>query len=328
VARILRQVTVARDGWHNGFTDLQHWQGCYWVAYRKGAAHASRDGQAVVSVSADRARFREAARLRVPGDNRDPKLLPLGDTRLALYFPSWTEGYEARKLQQYIAFSDNGFDWSKPAPILDPGLWLWRIRRHGGRYYGLVQNLQGDWRENRRPHQLDLAVSDDLLAWEVLARVGEERGLNESDIAWQASGEAWIVARSARAPANSCFCAADAPWTDWRVSVLPVMVQAPVFLRHGGALYVAGRCDPVTAGNPVFPFAGPGLGLWRVQPGRLEPVLHIPATGDCSYPGLIEDPEGRVCLSYYSQHAYHLGVLPCPAGTDLPDDVYFAELEL
>ena len=28
---------------------------------------------------------------------------------------------------------------------------------------------------------------------------------------------------------------------------------------------------------------------------------------------MIEDPEGRICISYYSQHAYHMGVLPLPS---------------
>jgi hypothetical protein len=67
--------------------------------------------------------------------------------------------------------------------------------------------------------------------------------------------------------------------------------------------------------------------------------MRIPATGDCSYPGLIKDPEGRVCLSYYSQHAYHMGVVPMPFRLEptpphdhgqllASDDVYFAELDL
>ena len=47
---------------HNAFTDLQYWQGNYWVGYRKGAGHISMDGEAVISVSADRRRFREVAR--------------------------------------------------------------------------------------------------------------------------------------------------------------------------------------------------------------------------------------------------------------------------
>ena len=178
------------------------------------------------------------------------------------------------------------------------------------------------------PHQLDLAISDDLVTWETIARVGQEAGLNESDIFWHQDGEAWIVSRSVAKPHGSFFCSARPPYTDWEVTELEPMVHAPVFLYHNGALYVAGRCLPETAGNPVSPWHGSGLGIWRVERRHLEPVLHVPALGDCSYPGLIEDPEGRVCLTYYSQHAYHMGIVDYPDGVSMPADVYFAELEL
>ena len=92
MAHIMRQTTVARDGLHNAFTDLAHWQSNYWVAYRKGAGHISMDGAITIAVSANRQRFREVAQLHVPGDNRDPKLLPIDEQHLALYFPSWTHG--------------------------------------------------------------------------------------------------------------------------------------------------------------------------------------------------------------------------------------------
>ena len=332
MAKILRQVTVARDGMHNGFTDLQYWQGCYWVGYRKGAGHVSMDAEAVVSVSADRTRFRDVARLRMPGDTRDPKLLPIDANRLAMYFPCWLGGHETRELQQYITFSGNGTDWEEPRPILQRQMWLWRVRRHDGRYFGLIQNLEGDWQSTPRPHNLDLAVSDDLLEWDTIARVGQGYGLNESDIFWHESGEAWIVARSV-VKQGSFFCSAQPPYTDWEVTELEQMVHAPVFLHHEGELYVAGRCRPSSAGNSAFPFDGSSLGVWRVKPGMLETVLHIPATGDCSYPGLIKDPAGRICLSYYSQHAYHMGVVPAPAGLagsaqESVNDVYFAEIDL
>lgn len=328
MAKILRQTTVVRDGMHNGFTDLQYWQGCYWVGYRKGASHASIDGTATISFSGDRSRFREAAKLRVAGDNRDPKLFPLSENRMAAYFPSWTRGVAKHDLQQYISFTDNGIDWEKPTPILPPRQWLWRIRKHEGRYYGLIQNLEGDWSNGHNPHQLDLAVSDDLLEWTVLTRIGEPYGLNESDIFWQANGEAWIVARSAVRDGSSFFASARAPYTDWAVKELGPMVHAPIFLQHDGALYVAGRCHPASTGNPVFPYPGASLGIWQVEKGEITPVLQIPATGDCSYPGLIKDSEGRICLTYYSQHAYLMGILTFPESTDRPADVYFAELEL
>lgn len=336
MARILRQTTVARNGLHNAFTDLQFWQGCYWVGYRRGAGHVSMDGEAVISVSADRRRFRQAASFHVPGDNRDPKLFPVSDSRMAAYFPSWTRGVGPRELQQYISFSGNGFDWREPQPILPRNMWLWRIREHDGRFYGLIQNLQGDWDADHKPHNLDLAVSDDLTEWEIITRIGEGCGLCESDIHWHQDGRVWVLARSAVKPGGSYFCEAEPPrppYAHWEVTEMDTMVHAPVFLPHEGDLYVAGRSSPEGEGVETFPFRGASLGIWRVTPGELEPVLRIPATGDCSYPGLIKDPEGRICLTYYSQHAYHLGVVDPPAGLEgnhhqAANDVYFAELEL
>ncbi len=326
--KIIRMTTVVRDGMHNAFTDLQFWQGCYWVAYRKGSGHVSMDSEAVISVSTDRQRFREVAALRVRGDNRDPKLLPIDRDHIAAYWPSWTEGVEPRRLQQYIAFSRNGYDWGEPEPILEPQMWLWRIRRHEGRYFGLVQNLEGDWSQGR-PHELDLIVSDDLREWETIARIGDGLGLDESDIHFRDDGEAWLVSRTVRGDdqVGSYFASAHPPYTDWTVTPMHPVVNAPVFIEHEGDLYVAGRCRPTRDGEATFPFPGDAsTAVWRVQRGELEPVLRMPATGDCSYPGLIKDQEGRICMSYYSQHAYRTGVVDNPAGNAA--DVFFAELEL
>jgi hypothetical protein len=306
------------------------------VGYRKGAGHVSRDGAAVVAVSADRQRFREVAELHVPGDNRDPKLLPLGEDRLAMSFPSWVRGHPKRELQQYITFSENGFQWETPRPILPAQKWLWRIRPHEGRYYALVVDLTGSWENGNKPHELEIHVSDDLLQWELLTRVGPGLGLNESDMHFNADGEAWLVARTVHQDATtaSYFAAAKPPYTDWETTPMKPLVHAPIFLEHEGALYVAGRSSLAQEGVEPLAFGtGPGMSVWRLHRGELEPVLRVPASGDCSYPGLIHDPEGRICMSYYSQHAYHLGVVDPPTlregapGAPMAD-VFYAELEL
>ncbi|NLL83913.1 MAG: exo-alpha-sialidase [Lentisphaerae bacterium] len=333
MARIIRQTTVIRDNMHNAFTDLQFWQGAYWVSYRKGADHISMDAHAVVSVSHDRHRFTELATSSVRGDVRDPKMFPIDDDHLALYYPTWLYGAGSHQvngknyfkpIQQYITFSTNGHTWQAPQPILAPNMWLWRIRPHQGRYYGLIQNLAAAY-DDVRPHQLDLAVSDDLINWETIARIGEN--LNESDIFWHPDGEAWVVSRTVKGH-FSVFAAAKPPYTEWHTTTLTSMVHAPIILEHNDNLYVAGRSNPIYEGPLPAPVGTCSLSLWRLTRGQLDPVLHIPAYGDCSYPGLIKDPEGRICLSYYSQHAYNLGVITPTTPDSIPADVYFAELEL
>ena len=328
---IKRQVAVVRDGFHNGFTDLQYWQSLYWVSYRKGGGHASLGGEAVVSVSADRSRFREVARVKICGDNRDPKLFPISADRIAMTIPNWEGVYDSEHLRQYVTFSSDGFNWEKPKRILPNGHWLWRIRERDGTYYGLVQELRPRPTGGRR-HNLVLMTSKDLLNWQTQCRIGnDDIALNESDIAFRPDGTAWIVARSTKAPGYSYFCHAQPPYAKWQTQPLTALIHAPIMLEHNGELFVAGRSAPALEGVVGFPWQS-SLGIWKVSFGAVEPVLRIPAAGDCSYPGLIRDPEGRICLSYYSQHAYYMGVVPSEApfanSKAVPDDVYFVELDL
>lgn len=336
MAQILRQVTVVRDGMHNAFTSLVHWQGMYWVAYRKADLHgASPIGEICLSVSADRTRFREVARVKVAGDNRDPRLVPMGEDRLALLFPS-RPLCEDFVHQQHVSFSNDGYHWETPTPILEPRHHIFRAREHDGRFYGLDCYREPDVR------RLFFLVSDDLLAWETVCEIGQEEDrLNESDVFFHEDGEAWVVARTKREPDHSMFCCSRPPYTEWQLTDLQTRIHAPAILEHDGALYVAGRNSPHMEGDPTWPFNS-SLGVWKLHRGEVEPVLRIPATGDCSYPGFIKDPEGRVCISYYSQHAYHMGVVPpfdarvVSDGVDGAEssrqgyaaDVYFAELEL
>ena len=337
MARILSHVTVCRDGLHNGFTDLQHWSGCYWLTYRKGSGHVGQDGRIAMALSADRERWSEVAGIKVPGDNRDPKLICMSEECLALTIPSWLGGYEKRRLQQFITFSDNGISWDTPRPILPEGHWLWRVRRHENRYFGLVKSIPPRDGTGR----LELHVSDDLCEWQFVSVIGDaNHRLDESDIHWLPDGTAWVIARELGRDARSCFATASAPYREWTVKRLPQLVHAPIMLAHGDSLYVAGRCDMDIEGVATFPFlARRSMAIWRLTGTMLDPVMYIPALCDCAYPGLIHDPEGRICLSYYSQHAYHMGIAPrsyrletrepYDNGTLLSAaDIYFAELDL
>lgn len=344
MAKIKRLSTVIRDGMHNAFTDLIYWNGMYIISFRKGAGHVSADAQAMVAVSSDRQRFTEVARVKINGDTRDPKLIPMKDGRLAMLAPSWIEGLQKRKLQQFICFSSDAFNWSTPQPICEPNQWLWRVREHQGLYYGLQYGAMPG-RES-----LDISVerrhilmtSPDLFTWTPLAVIGpDDHALGESDIAFQPDGEAWVVVRSGVGSGNAFFASAKPPYKDWAVSELSAKIHAPVILQIHGKNFVAGRARLSDMGMSDFSMpSSVTTGVWLLEKNKVTPVLNLPSANDCSYCGLIADPEGRICVSYYSQHAYAFGCEPyayrdahlvsdTPHGELLSKaDIYFAELEL
>lgn len=325
----IRHATVIRDGFHNGFTDLQFWKNIYWIAYRKGSGHATMDGTACISITQDRMRFQEVVKLKLDGDNRDPKLFPISGNRMAITIPSWQGGYKANDLKQFIAFSEDGFNWEKPVRILKDGQWLWRIRKHSGVHYGLIQELTPN-KDGGLQHNLLLMTTENFLDWKLHCRIGSNNeSLFESDLFFHENAEAWLVARSSVNPGYSYFGKATPPYTNWELTRLKSMIHAPIILKHGGKLYVSGRCSPEHEGIEEFPSKA-SLGFWELNEGKVDLRIFIPAMGDCSYPGLINDPKGRICLTYYSQHAYHMGTYQSPQLDQgcAPDDIYFAELQL
>jgi hypothetical protein len=77
--------------------------------------------------------------------------------------------------------------------------------------------------------------------------------------------------------------------------------------------------------------------IWTVEKGKATPLIALPTDGDSAYPGLISTQQGKLVISYYSQHAYMSGVLEWqvkPRSHNLSDlwqtddDVYVAEIIL
>ena len=315
--------TVVRDGWHNAFTDLCYWRGFYWLTFRRGSAHVSPYGGVIVMRSTDLKRWKEIATLNTAGDDRDPKFC-VAEDRLYVYFGTrFTESNGKVYYYSYVAFSDDGVEWSSPTRIYKRNYWLWRVRRHNGRFYSPAYG----WRENRRGKKyfLDLLVSDDGVNWHKRCRIGGENlSPNEADI-WFWPNEAWCIARSARKSGRSIFFLSKPPYEEWRSIDLDSAIHSPVFCMADGELYLAGRLlingDQM---NRMYP--GGRTAIFRVDRGRAEIIIVLPSGGDTAYPGLISRDQKRLIVSYYSQHAYLGGVIE-PHSPDR-SDVYLAMIKL
>jgi hypothetical protein len=343
MAKLIRLNTVTRDGFHNAFTDMQFWNGCFWISYRKGATHISLDSQAIIACSADKCRFYEAAKIKIAGDVRDPKMVVVGPDRMALLVCVVPYGYEAEQLQQYICFSKDGVNFDEPKSILPPNHWLWRVVPFNGKYYGAcyLDLPKKDPAAGGLHVRTQLMVSDDLLKWEKVSQIGQDdMALCETGMYFTQSQELWTVTRRNNESFAALLAIAKPPYTDWEYHHLNTSIEAPIIFEQGGVLYVSGRSHNVRDGRMDHPHAEPeGLAIWRLERGKVTSVLRLPAAGDCSYPGIAKDPSGRLFISYYSQHAYMDGVLPLPLYPEeirvdhrgallKPADIYFGEISL
>lgn len=343
MAKLLRLNTVIRDGFHNAFTDMQFWKGCFWISYRKGATHMSMDSEAIIACSADQYRFREVVRLKMTGDVRDPKIIVAGPDRLALTICAMPEGAEARMFQQYVCFSDDGVNFDAPVAILPSNQWLWRIIPFGGKFYGVAYSTLTPQTPATQlfNYRSELMVSDDLVNWSKISQIGQDdMALAETGMYFSPSGELWTVNRRNVKPLTALLAIARPPYTDWEYHELNTNIEAPIIFEHRNSLYVSGRCNNVRDGRVDHPHAEPeGLAIWKLERGQVISILRLPAAGDCSYPGIAKDPAGRLFISYYSQHAYMDGVLPLPLYPEevrmdhrgvllKPADIYFGQIEL
>ncbi|MEM1506890.1 MAG: sialidase family protein [Candidatus Bathyarchaeia archaeon] len=333
MTKIISHRTVVRDGWHNAFTDLCFWRGAYWLTYRRGSAHISRDGEIIVMRSEDLKRWRKTARLKTVGDDRDPKLCAVED-RLYVYFGTWLpkpEGWLDNyygPLISHVAFTDDGFNWSNPIQAYGRNCWLWRVRYHNGVFYSAAYG----WSDPREKHRsfLDLLVSDDGLNWRKHSRIaGEEDKPNEADLLFQGDGELWCIARSGRSPDHSLFYYSKPPYLEWGRIDLKITIHCPAFCKCGDKILVAGRRHMSAQWIPQDTPAG-NTGIFVVKAhGAVEPFFALPSCGDAAYPGLISCDRDRIIISYYSQHAYLGGVIDGDISAPLNiADIYVAEIAL
>lgn len=121
---------IADDAPHNAFTDLIFWHDQFVCAFRQGRGHVSTDGRIAILTSADGDQWERAATLSLPDlDLRDASLSTTPDGRLMLIggvAPRKADN-ESSATGSFVAFSENGRDWTKPQVIVEPGRWLWRV---------------------------------------------------------------------------------------------------------------------------------------------------------------------------------------------------------
>jgi hypothetical protein len=129
---------------HNAFTDLVRFHDGWLCVFREGGSHVARQGSIRVIQSRDGEKWRSCALIRDElGDLRDPKLSLAPGGRLMLLAAIALPQPNSLKHLSVVSFSTDARHWSKPVPVGDPNIWLWRVTWLKGASYGLGYSTDG-----------------------------------------------------------------------------------------------------------------------------------------------------------------------------------------
>ncbi len=294
------------DGEHNAFTDLCEYKSALWLCFREAEGHVSDEGDIrILRRAADDTRFESAALIHLPGiDLRDPKLVESPDGRLLLTCAGVNRSSEQFNLQSYIAWSDDGENWSDLSAQGDGGMWLWRSRYLADSAYAVAYNYSLDkvnlYRmDPQGNYQLHL---DPLFSL-------QQNGLaypNEHDLCLMDDGSALCLLRRDKDTGTGQLGYAKPPYLDWQWQDLQQQIGGPAMIKlDDGRLLCAVRLyQPVRT----------SLCWLDADKAQLKEFQVLPSDGDTSYPGLVQRGN-KVYCSYYSSHEEKTAI-------------YFAELDL
>ncbi len=304
---------VYDPGCHCAFTDIIHWRGRVWLAFREALNHSVHpSSQIVLMASADHGRtFQVQARIAARGlDARDPHFFIIED-RLHVIIPCWRLPRERGERLTLVARSDDGRGWETFPEIpafQDVTVWRPREGAGDGAWYAAAYDRQVDKRTGR----VRLLRTEDGLDWQAVSTIHDAGYPNETELCFLPDGELLALVRREMEPRFPLLAKARPPYAEWEKTGCDCFLQGPLLERLGdGRFLVVGRSPRDLEQEENHPAV---TRLFALDPetGHLEPGIALESGGDTSYASfqrLPEDAAGEAnaLLSYYSGHGYDNG---------------------
>jgi hypothetical protein len=298
---ILSVQKIAADAPHSGFTDLTRFKNLFYCCFRESSSATGGEGQVRLMLSFNGATWKNAATLKQEGvDLRDPKLSLTADGRLICFMTGVEyDSMKPSKRQPRVTTSTDGSHWAPVEKTLKEGDYLWRAVAHPTEkcFYGTVYQTapiaggvadEAEW-------TLKLMKSDDGKVWQLVTPFDIKGKPNEATARPLASGDMMaLVRRDAPGSNKGLIGSSKPPYRQWTWTPLTVPLAGQDFVElPGGRLISGSRGFGATPGAHMI--------LSDMTPAGLTPLLELPSSGDCSYPGLYYH-EGTLLVSYYSSH--------------------------
>ena len=282
---------------HNAFTDLIHWNGKFYCAFREGEKHAGDVGKIRILVSQDANQWSSVslldssspALLEMEGwDLRDSHFAVMPDGRLMIVGGVYKGGISGT----FASFSSDGTLFSAPQKIADPPWWLWRVMWRDNTCCGFAYDKIS---ANRR-YINNLLKSTDGINFSMHVPDAIHRGgqSSETAIRFDADGNAYALNR--RNDVSALLGKSSGDLTEWKWYDLgssfngfggPNLIETPHGWIGGGRMHDGG--------------ANMSLTYIDIEHPSMHRILRLPSGGDCSYPGFVWH-DNLLYVSYYSSH--------------------------
>lgn len=334
LVQILGTDRVYDPGCHCAFTDLAHWRGRVWLAFREAVNHSIHpSSQIVVLASADHGKtFQLQARIASRGlDVRDPHFY-VQDDQLHIMIPCWRLGVEPRRRVTILARSDDGQQWETFRDLaIFEDVTVWRPRRSNVTGDGALYAAGYGRSANREIGAVRLYRSEDGLAWQQVSIIHDEQLPNETELCFLPDGELLALVRREEEPFHPLLARAKPPYKGpWKKTECDRYLQGPLLEHLGdGKFLVVGRSPKAADENLKKPewdqekkavTGEPRVTrIFSLDPetGKLIPGVALESGNDTSYAAFLRLPadaqKGRAgaanaLISYYSGHGYENGL--------------------
>lgn len=191
--RVLSNNVIYHDGRHNAFTSMVRWRNRYWLAFRNGGNHRSRDGRIMLMHSDDlRAWSSPSVVIDSNMDDRDPTVYVCQD-RLFVASMSldreWRDKNDPlgdiavhRKTNTFACCTADGHAWTRPQQIMMDQHALWWTVSADSAIYGAVQ-IRPPCRHAVTCHA-ELWKTTDGLNWEKVSVISDRHCATEAALAF------------------------------------------------------------------------------------------------------------------------------------------------
>jgi len=293
---------VVSNSRHNAFAAFTRWQNDYWLAFRSGTGHGSKDGDIVVLRSSDTRTWTEVLRQDVQGDDRDPQLLPTPQ-RLFLYTNSRGEGFRV-----FVNHTDDGRRWSKPQQVYKNGFILWKPLARGGTYYAAAHRPG----PNNRRHS-DLVTSANGIDWKLVSTIRAHQGESETTLHFL-DGNRLVGFLRSQVTVGGFLMESIPPYTRWTQRPAGYHLSGQSAYTFAGVTYMISRelqyTPPVPASTPrseVRSKVAQATMVFTFENRTLTPYCRLgPLKGnhDSSYATAVRVGDEMLVVYHRSAHEY------------------------